>query len=236
MSELAGILDVTVVSGFMIGADCAAHRAAQSHNLKTVAVLGYGKGSVYPASLIGQYRAMEGHSNAVFVSEHPPGTSPRKAFFPLRNRIVAGMSQVVVVSEADVNSGSLITAQLALDYGRTVGAIPGSIFSQYSSGVTQLIKSGATTISSGLDVAVELKPELKAIDQTMSSQTQVPITVRKQLSSAQQEIYGQLQADKLSFSQLLTSTKFSTPKLQSELTHLELLDLVECRGSLWYTK
>lgn len=136
--------DQVVVSGLAYGIDAIAHETALKHGGKTVAVLGSGvdDASVYP-------RVHRGLANRIvkagglLISEYMPGSKPLKFHFPARNRIIAGLSQQVLVVEAGVDSGTLITANLALDYNREVWAVPGSINSEMSKGTNQLILEGA---------------------------------------------------------------------------------------------
>jgi DNA processing protein len=138
--ELAGA-GVTVVSGMARGVDAAAHEGAIAAGGQTIAVWGTGPDRVYPA----EHRALAdsiGESGAL-VTEYPPGTAPRRHHFPERNRIIAGMVDTVVVVEAAARSGALVTARLALDEGREVVAVPGSIFSDQSLGPNALLGLGA---------------------------------------------------------------------------------------------
>ncbi|MFY9549916.1 MAG: DNA-processing protein DprA, partial [Thermoanaerobaculia bacterium] len=129
--ELSGA-GVTVVSGFARGIDAAAHEAALEGPGGTVAVLGCGLDVDYPR----EHRRLRERlcAEGLLISEHPPGSEPRPQNFPIRNRIIAGLSSGVVVVEASRRSGSLITARLAADFGRDVFSVPGSIFSETSAG------------------------------------------------------------------------------------------------------
>jgi len=133
-----------IVSGMAMGVDTFAHKSALDHGGLTIAVLGCGTDVVYPArnrSL--RHRILE---DGLLVSEFPPGTRPAKWTFPLRNRIMAAFSHAVVVVEAGVQSGALITVEHALELGRAVFAVPGSILCEGSRGVNGLIHQGATPI------------------------------------------------------------------------------------------
>ncbi len=143
---------VTIVSGMAYGVDSAAHAAAIG-NGKTVAVLGNGLDIVYPRVNLKLFNEIQKHG--CVVSEFPFGTRPQKWTFPKRNRIIVGLSRGVVVIEAAKRSGSLITAHLALEEGREVFAVPGSIFSKMSEGANNLIKSGAKCVLSYEDVLDE---------------------------------------------------------------------------------
>jgi DNA processing protein len=147
--------DISIVSGFMVGIDYQAHQSAQLNGMRSVGVLGFGFGAFYPAHL---RRAAEEFLEAgmLFITEYPPGRSPSKIQFPERNRIVAGLSQATVVVEAQEKSGSLITAQYALDNNRIVAAVPGEIESVHSYGTNTLIQQGALLIIKGADLLAEL--------------------------------------------------------------------------------
>lgn len=150
-----GDAGLTIVSGLALGIDSAAHRGATGSAAGTVAVLGTGVDTLYPPSNAPLADAIVASGGAI-VSELPLGTDARRANFPRRNRLIAGMSLGVLVVEAAVRSGSLITARLAGEFGREVLAIPGSIHSPLSKGCHQLIKQGAKLVESAADVLSEL--------------------------------------------------------------------------------
>jgi DNA processing protein len=145
---------VTVVSGMARGVDAAAHRGALATGGPTVAVWGAGPDRVYPkehASLAEEIAAA-----GALVTEYPPGSAPLPHHFPERNRLIAGLAQVVIVVEADERSGALVTARLALDEGREVMAVPGSVFSRLSAGPNGLLRAGAAPALSAADVLAVL--------------------------------------------------------------------------------
>jgi DNA processing protein len=156
-SDLSGA-GVSVVSGFARGVDAAAHEAAAGGPGGTVAVLGCGLDVDYPR----EHRALKQRLAAenLILSEYAPGTEPRPQNFPIRNRIIAGLSAGVVVVEASRRSGSLITARLAADFGRDVFAVPGSVFSATSVGTHELLRDGAILCRSAEDVLAELFPSV----------------------------------------------------------------------------
>src|SRR3989344_4153997 len=159
----AGVL---VVSGLALGVDAEAHKGALEGGGKTIAVLGSGLSQIYPFQNRGLAEKIIERGGAV-VSEFPPLHPPEKWTFPQRNRIIAGLSQVIVVVEAPQKSGSLITARFGLDYNRDIGAVPGEISSINSAGPNSLLKSGAAVVSSAEDVLGLLGldyPDLSAID------------------------------------------------------------------------
>ncbi|MFW2368713.1 MAG: DNA-processing protein DprA [Desulforhopalus sp.] len=145
---------LTVVSGLALGIDTEAHKGALTGAGKTIGVLGCGLDVVYPSQNRSLYRQLIDHG--VLITEYPLGTKPDGFRFPARNRIIAGISQGVVVVEAAKKSGSLITAQIGLDYGREVFAVPGQVDSFKSEGAHWLLQQGAKLVQRVEDIAVEL--------------------------------------------------------------------------------
>lgn len=145
---------LTVVSGLARGIDAAAHRGALQGGGRTVAVLGSGVDVVYPAEH--ERLAGEIQQAGAVVSEFPPGTRPFASHFPLRNRIISGLSRAVVVVEASEKSGSLITARAALEQGRDVLAVPGTVVSGRYRGGHALIKDGARLVETVGDILEEI--------------------------------------------------------------------------------
>ena len=144
---LAGVV---VVSGLARGCDGAAHRGALDAGGRTVAVVGCGADVVYPR----EHRALRGEVAAAgaIVSELPPGAPPLPVHFPLRNRIISGLTAAVVIVEASARSGSLITASCALEQGREVMAVPGNVLSERHTGCHELLRDGACLVQSARDV------------------------------------------------------------------------------------
>lgn len=136
-----GFYDFTIVSGMAYGIDTLSHRRALLNNLNTIAVLGTGIDVIYPKSNKALYEEIS--EKGAIISEFPLGTGANKFTFPMRNRIISGISDTVVVVEAKDKSGSLITARLAAEQGREVFAVPGNITSIYSVGTNKLIRDGA---------------------------------------------------------------------------------------------
>lgn len=145
---------LTIVSGLAVGIDAAAHEGALDTDASTLAVVGTGLDRVYPAR--NRELAMRIAGSGGIVSEYLPGTPPRKEHFPQRNRLISGLSRGVLVVEATLSSGSLITARLAGDQGRDVFAIPGSIHSPFAKGCHKLIREGAKLVESANDILDEL--------------------------------------------------------------------------------
>lgn len=146
---------VTVISGLARGVDTAAHEGALFGGGRTLAIIGSGLNQLYPPENAELAKRIE--EQGAVISEFPMNASPSKTSFPLRNRIVSGWSKGVLVSEAPGRSGSLITAQLAADQGRRVFAIPGAIDKPYSKGCHELIRNGATLVTSPHDILEEFE-------------------------------------------------------------------------------
>ncbi len=147
-------LTVTVVSGLALGIDTESHLGALAGQGNTVAILGCGLDVVYPRQNQSLYKQIA--ERGTLVSEYPLGTRPEGFRFPARNRIIAGLSQGVIVVEAAKRSGSLITAQMALDCGREVFAVPGQVDSCKSEGTHWLLQQGAKLVQRVEDIVVEL--------------------------------------------------------------------------------
>lgn len=146
----------TIVSGMAYGVDAVAHRTAIDNGGKTIAVLGCGVDIIAPPTNAGLYHAIGEEGYGAVISEMPLGLRPNKGLFPVRNRIISGLSLGVVVMEGADDSGALITARNAAEQGREVFAVPGPITSLYSKGPAKLLKNGAKLVESVEDVIEEL--------------------------------------------------------------------------------
>lgn len=142
---------VVIVSGMAKGIDTCAHRGALDVGGGTIAVLGCGIDICYPRDNNGLKEEIE--QNGLVISEYPPGTEPARYYFPRRNRIISGLSELTVVVQAGNSSGALITAELAAEQGREVFAVPGNIDSMYNIGNNKLIKEGAVPVTCIDDIA-----------------------------------------------------------------------------------
>jgi DNA processing protein len=155
--QLAGDLaarGVAIVSGLARGVDSAAHRGALAAGGITIGVLGSGVDVIYPREHAPLATAID--ERGAVVSELVPGTPPAPFFFPLRNRIISGLSRAIVVVEANEKSGSLITARCALDQGRDVLAVPGNVLTGRNRGAHALLRDGAKIVESADDILEEL--------------------------------------------------------------------------------
>ncbi len=165
---------LVITSGLALGVDGAAHEGALEVEGATVAVLACGVDRVYPARHHALARRIVEGGGAV-ISERPLGSRPRREFFPARNRIISGLSLGVLVVEAAVHSGSLITARLAAEQGREVFAIPGSIHNPLSRGCHRLIRQGAKLVETAEDILEELGPLLGAgVSSPADTSSEVP--------------------------------------------------------------
>jgi DNA processing protein len=151
--------NIAVVSGMARGVDSAAHRGALEGGGVTIAVFGCGVDVIYPP----EHRALADRiaDRGALVSEFPPGTPPLKAYFPQRNRIISGLSLAVVIVEAAEKSGSLITADFAMEQGRTVLAVPGNVLGGRNFGAHALLRDGAKLVECADDILEELPPGLR---------------------------------------------------------------------------
>ena len=217
-----GQAGLCVVSGLALGIDAAAHDGALLAGAKTIAVVGTGLDRVYPKKNLELARRIAQHG--VIVSEFPLGTPPLTANFPKRNRIISGLSQGVLVVEAALKSGSLITARLAAEQGKEVFAIPGSIHSPQSRGCHALIKQGAKLVEMASDVLEELRlPAVPA--RAACAQAAMPEQLdRADFSphSADSAVLSALGYDITTLDALQARTGMPTPELQAQLLQLEL--------------
>ncbi|PIX83625.1 MAG: DNA-protecting protein DprA [Nitrospirae bacterium CG_4_10_14_3_um_filter_70_108] len=206
----------TVVSGMATGIDAAAHDGALAAGGRTVAVLGCGVDVPYPAGSERRMAAIRAHG--ALLSEHPMGTRPRGAFFPRRNRLIAALAMATVVVEAQAHSGAMITARLALELGREVGAVPGNITSSRSVGANRLIRDGAHLVASVADVIATLPPAVQVY-------LTPPATREEDNGGQPREVDPLLAALYLCerrVDELATLTHTAAPVLLAHLTELEL--------------
>jgi DNA processing protein len=225
---------LTVVSGLALGVDGAAHEGAlqgvlqsgfqggATGPLATIAVVGTGLDRVYPR----QHRDLAHRitQNGLILSEYPLGTPPLSPNFPRRNRLISGLSQATLVVEAALQSGSLITAKQALEQGRDVMAIPGSIHSAQAKGCHALIKQGAKLVESAQDVLEELRMPHALAQATLAldnGRRETPLS-----DNPENALLRALGHDPVSLDALQARCGWPTAQLQAELMELELMGQV----------
>lgn len=203
---------LTIISGLALGIDAAAHRGGLDGGSSTIAVVGTGLDLVYPAR--NKMLAQEISQNGLIVSEFSLGTPAIAANFPRRNRIISGLSRGVVVVEAALASGSLITARQAVEQGRDVFAIPGSIHSPFSKGTHQLIKQGAKLVDEANDILIELQLSI--------SPTNYRLAVEKDSQTGDDPILLAMGYDIVSTDELAVRVGIEIHLLVAKLTEFEL--------------
>lgn len=211
---------VTVVSGLARGIDAAAHRGALAGKGRTIAVLGCGIDRTYPTEHHALRRSIESHG--AVISELPIGAAPQSHHFPRRNRIISGLSFGVLVSEAATDSGSLITAKLALEQGRDVFAVPGSIKEAACRGSNRLIKEGAKLIEGAQDVLDEILPQIDARQRARLKLDHVPGEANTPLHNEALLVYEALSYEARSVDTVIESTGLSAAQVSATLLSLEL--------------
>ena len=227
---------LTVVSGLALGVDAAAHEgaldAAAADQFPTIAVVGTGLDQVYPSRNLQLCNRIV--QRGLLVSEYPIGTPPLPANFPRRNRIIAALSLGTVVVEAALKSGSLITAGQALEQGKDVFAIPGSIHSPQSRGCHALLKQGAKLVETAQDVLEELPlaRQRSAAPPTSAAASSEP--AQSEPAPSEDELLSALGFDPVSLDALVARTGIAASVLQARLLELELQgDVARLPGGLF---
>jgi len=210
----AGII---IVSGMAIGVDGEAHRGALEAGGRTIAVLGTAIDYLYPRSNEPLAKKIL-HSNSLIISEYPPGYPYFKFNFPLRNRIIAGLSDIVVVTEAAQKSGALITALLALDYNRELYALPADLGKYSSTGTNELIRRGANCLVDTAEILQRFN-----LDKTPAKKVL--------LDANEQKVLDLIVLGNDNFDKIKKSSKFSAQELNVILMNLELKGLIELTTS-----
>ncbi len=218
-----------IISGLALGIDTIAHRAALDCGGITVGVLGCGLDRIYPASNLMLGRQIIENKGAI-ISEYPPGTIPTKFNFPMRNRIVAGLSLGTLVVEAAIGSGALITAYQALDYNREVFAVPGRIDAPVSIGANKLIQQGAKLVMSADDILTELGMDKAVMTDEVAKVSQAETDEEK-------TIFEILKNDEKLINQIVQESRLNIVAINVAITTLELKGLVlNCGGGRYRIK
>ena len=221
-----GQANVTVVSGLATGIDTVAHHAAIDGGGRTIAVLGSGVDVIYPAR--NRKLADSVINHGAIVSEYPLGTRPDARNFPARNRIISGLSRGVLVVEAPARSGALITASFAGDQGRDVYAVPGSARSPASSGCHNLIRDGATLVTSAQQI----------LDEMLVDAARAAVQTRLDIPEAPDEraLYNLIGAEPRHIDELCNVSGLAIQETSGALLALELKGLVRQQGSGYYVR
>jgi DNA processing protein len=226
-SEIAQFLaqnGITVISGLARGVDAISHQAALKAGGRTVAVLGSGVDVVYPpehAKL-----ANEITSQGALVSDYPVGTQPDGINFPPRNRIISGLSMATIVVEAGEKSGALITAEFAVEQGKEVFAVPGSILTPQSEGTNRLIEQGARPLLKMSEILDTLK--LEQIPEKQNSRRQFP------LNPIETKLLSALSQDPIHIDEVCSQAGLPISEVSATLTMLELKGMVSQVGGMNY--
>ena len=214
--------NITIVSGFAKGIDSIAHKTSLLTDGKTIAVIASGLDIVYPASNLSLYREIE--EKGLILSEYEAGVKPFKFNFPQRNRIIAGLSKGTIVVESKDRGGSLITADLALEFNRDVYAVPGDVFSEYSKGCNNLIRDSKAKSLSNINELLDdysWKIEEKNIN---NKYTQNQLLILNSLSSEK------------NLDNILMETKIEQTEILAELMTLEIMGAIKSIAGGRYKK
>jgi DNA processing protein len=212
----------TVVSGMARGIDGTAHESALQAGGRTVAVLGSGVERAYPPEHEMLYRRIS--ENGAVISELPMGTRPAAFNFPARNRLISGLSLGVVVVEATEKSGSLITAELAVEQGREVFAVPGEAGASRSRGAHRLIRQGAKLVESVDDIIEEVAPQL--LRRSGGAAQTAPRQLPPNASEAARKVFALLQENSLQVDDVIEKTALPAAQVLEVLLDLELQGLL----------
>lgn len=210
----------TIVSGLAMGVDAVAHRTVIEEGGRTVAVLGCGVDCCYPMENSSLYLAIIKKGNLI-ISENPLSMQPTKGSFPSRNRIIAGLSLGVLVTEGATDSGSLITANDAFSFGRKVFAVPGPITSALSKGPYDLIGKGAALVTNTKDILQELGYESNVKAKGIRK------NVIKGDNEDEQKILNLLMQENLHFDELVKRSKINSSRIGSILTLMEMKGMIK---------
>ncbi len=231
-------LGFTIISGLARGIDASAHEGALTvTGGRTIAVLGCGIDRIYPPEHKGLSRRVSTHG--ALISEFSMGTPPHSFHFPQRNRLISGLSLGVIISQATLKSGSLITARLALEQNREVFAIPGPITDPRSQGPHALIKQGAKLVEETTDVVEEILPMLepsfrKRWDISHTSPSDHVDNIR--LGTEEKQVFNLITSDPVSLDNVISQGPFSPSEVMSILLSLEIKGLIKQITGLQYIR
>ena len=216
--------NINIISGMAKGIDAFAHKYSLQANGYTCAVLGSGIDVIYPyVNKTIYYKLLEGGG---IISEFPPGTKPYPYNFPLRNRIISGLSDIVIVIEASEKSGSLITASCALEQGKDVMAVPGSIFSKKSIGTNKLIKDGADPFTTMEDIYNLLNMNYREKFQAQ----------KNNLNKIENKIYSVIEDTPIHIDDIVRVTKVDIKRLYEVLFELQFKNHITCLSGNYYVR
>jgi len=230
-------LGFTIVSGLARGIDADAHEGALGAGGRTFAVLGCGIDQTYPPEHLNLRQRIE-QQGAVF-SEFPMGTAPESYHFPQRNRIISGLSLGVIVTEATLKSGSLITARLALEHNREVFAVPGNVTNPLSRGPHRLIQQGAKLVEKPWDIVEEILPMLEP---SFRDQLETPQhegeerSLTLALGQEERSVFERIPFEPVSLDELITQGPYSSAEVMSILLSLEIKGLIKQVPGLQYVR
>ncbi|KKP59661.1 MAG: hypothetical protein UR53_C0001G0161 [Candidatus Magasanikbacteria bacterium GW2011_GWC2_34_16] len=218
---------ILIVSGLALGIDGIAHEATLKMKGKTIAVLGSSveSSNIYPPSHRGLAEKIIANGGTV-ISEYPPGFTPTKYSFPMRNRIIAGLTLGSLIIEAPIKSGSLITARAALDYNRDVFAVPHPINSTMGTGNNNLLKLGAKCITSADDI-------IEALNLSGLTQLAIPL-IPKADTANEADIIKTLSREPKSIDNIIKESGLDSPTTMSTLTLLEMKGYIRNLGGMMY--
>lgn len=211
-------LGVTIVSGMARGIDTAAHRGTLKEKGNTIAVLGCGINICYPKENINVMNEII--EKGTIISEYPINTTPSAGLFPLRNRIISGLSDGVLIVEAASKSGSLITADYALEQGRDVFAIPGRVFDKYSKGTNRLIKLGAKPI-------IDIQDILEEYNITINNKKENKQNIEEILEENEKMVYSCISFDPIYIDNICRKINIDIRELLLILTKLEFKGIIK---------
>ncbi|MCY6483948.1 DNA-processing protein DprA [Clostridium aestuarii] len=216
--------NINIISGLARGIDTLAHSKCINMNSYTCAVLGSGIDVVYPKQNLNLYHDIS--KNGCIISQFMPGIKPFSYNFPIRNRIISALSDLVIVIEGNEKSGSLITASSALDQGKDVIAVPGNVFSQQSKGTNKLIKDGAYVFT-----------EIKDIYDILNIQDiKQPHIISSKMSCIEKEVYENIGNTPVHIDQIINLTQIDIRKLYEVLFDLKLKEQVICLSGNYYVR